>query len=263
MRSLVLSKAVSAGLIAITAVIPPLGAIGRWYDTALSDYQATIAAQRRDAADLHRHLAQARALHLDGSDVAEPATVNALNQAMTVAVGHDKAMTVEQVTPLNITAKAAERNAGEPSHYDCELTQATRLALASRDRHLLDQARRQAYGRINQARGVLRDSEGRVEDNNVRQALTRAIGQAEATVRGGDVTAIRDLDLTAPQTAVTASMRAHTARLEAEEAARAQAAVAHQAYGTTSSGTHTPDFAPRTYGYSSSQVPRRADHGNL
>ena len=128
----------------------------------------------------------------------------------------DASMTTEDLKTAADKAKKLN------SKYD-KLDKAAKAVLASRDAKELDDARAALEAKKDEASRLLGDSDGKVADNAIREALQQAIGQAEQT-KGDKAQAWRDavgpLQAAIDQVNVSLQAKAQADQQAAEQAAQ-------------------------------------------
>ena len=204
--------------------------------------QATAAGTRLTKLVQSDEMKDAEAITAD--QVEDPDTVTALKDALrnadsTVSIG---ACTVDwyDLHPdhiVDLPEQAKERS--ESTHRT--LRKAMDAVVASRDAKTLTDATTALKSKTDQASTLLKDSDGRVQDNATRDALGKAIDQARKLLDAGDdAQAMNDASAALDQ-ATAAVSDSVKAKSDADAKAAAEAAAAQAAQQAPS---YTPSYTP-------------------
>ncbi|MBI0142253.1 hypothetical protein H3V02_03550 [Bifidobacterium sp. W8106] len=162
------------------------------------------------------------AVAVRADQVKDVKTIKTMNRSVK-AVGSLRPQTLQCKTSMSTESLEATANkfkkldAGYHAVY-----KAANAVLASRDAKTLDDAKAALSGKINEAKKLLQDSDGKVADNTARDNLQKVIDQA-GQVTGGEIKAYQDA-VSALQVAtdrVNASMQAKS-QADQQTAAQAQ-----------------------------------------
>ena len=120
------------------------------------------------------------------------------------------------------------------------LDAAVSAVLRSRDAKILADAKTSLQTKTDQADALLADSDGRVQDNAVRDALRKAIDQANTLLGGDEVTVD---DLRAAGQAIDQATTAVNDSIKAKQDADAQAAADAAAEAQAAQQSYTPSYS--------------------
>ncbi|WP_026642194.1 FIVAR domain-containing protein [Bifidobacterium tsurumiense] len=268
-------------VVAVVCVLAVVSAgLAVWQAVRVRGAMESCGASRSGVLELADGLASA----VDGGDVREALSVTA-----------DQVEDPDAVTALAAAADDARLEVGVPacevSWFDLHpdrasdgieaamdmvrarssaLDAAVSAVLRSRDAKILADAKTSLQTKTDQADALLADSDGRVQDNAVRDALRKAIDQAN-TLLGGDEVTVDDLRAAgqAIDQATTAVNDSIKAKQDADAAAEAQAA--QQSYTPSYSGggsyvpqqSYTPSYSGSSGGSSGGSSVNSSSGGDL
>lgn len=189
---------------------------------------------------------------ITGEQVENPDTVTALQSAIDdmneqVRIDEDgeptapvTACSIGWIDPQpGLTADEAERTAELLETRFAKLKDAVQAVIASRDEKILNDASDALRGKMDQAGALLKDSDGKVQDDATRDALGKAIDEAEALLgEGDDAKAMNDAVASMDQ-AMNAVNDSIKAKQDADAQAAAEAAAAQTQQQTQS---YTPSY---------------------
>lgn len=244
--------ALVAGACSLALVVLVAGGVLAW--RAAGDARAgqarssclEAAGSQADAWDMVGRAVEAagEAREVDASKVDDPATVSDLAGLLdsipqepdgdACPAGADVRLLTAGETRADSQAKAYQR-------YAKRLEKAVAAVLKSRDAKTLADATTALKSKTDQASALLKDSDGRVQDNATRDALGKAIDQARTLLDAGvDAKAMNDASaaLDRATAAVNDSMKAKS---DADARAAAEAAAAQAAQQAPS---YTPSYTP-------------------
>lgn len=243
-------KRVIVGVAAAVAVALAVGGVcgyRAWEDHRVSVARgacgSAVAAQKK-AVDSYRTLlgadATTAALKTDVKDVKDPRSVTVLRKKATMRMPGMVSCDASSVDGLDAARKKADGNAKRVDKASKSLGNAVRAVESSK----LDKT-------VDDADGLYRATEGKVQDDKTRDALKQAIAKRDADAIAKAVKAVNDSKTAKDQADAEA-----TAKAQAEQEAAAQAAAAQQAqqqaqrsysYGSYSSGGWSGSAGGRSY----------------
>lgn len=243
-------KRVIVGVAAAVAVALAVGGVcgyRAWEDHRVSVARgacgSAVAAQKK-AVDSYRTLlgadATTAALKTDVKDVKDPRSVTVLRKKATMRMPGMVSCDASSVDGLDAARKKADGNAKRVDKASKSLGNAVRAVESSK----LDKT-------VDDADGLYRATEGKVQDDKTRDALKQAIAKRDADAIAKAVRAVNDSKTAKDQADAEA-----TAKAQAEQEAAAQAAAAQQAqqqaqrsysYGSYSSGGWSGSAGGRSY----------------
>lgn len=243
-------KRVIVGVAAAVAVVLAVcGVCGyrAWEDHRVSVARgacgSAVAAQKK-AVDSYRTLlgadATTAALKTDVKDVKDPRSVTVLRKKATMRMPGMVSCDASSVDGLDAARKKADGNAKRVDKASKSLGNAVRAVESSK----LDKT-------VDDADGLYRATEGKVQDDKTRDALKQAIAKRDADAIAKAVRAVNDSKTAKDQADAEAAAKA-----QAEQEAAAQAAAAQQAqqqaqrsysYGSYSSGGWSGSAGGRSY----------------
>lgn len=204
---------------------------------------SAVAAQKK-AVDSYRTLlgadATTAALKTDVKDVKDPRSVTVLRKKATMRMPGMVSCDASSVDGLDAARKKADGNAKRVDKASKSLGNAVRAVESSK----LDKT-------VDDADGLYRATEGKVQDDKTRDALKQAIAKRDADAIAKAVRAVNDSKTAKDQADAEAAAKA-----QAEQEAAAQAAAAQQAqqqaqrsysYGSYSSGGWSGSAGGRSY----------------
>lgn len=199
---------------------------------------------------------------ITGEQVEDPDTVTDLQTAIDdmseqVRIGEDGepttpviACAIDWTDPVpGLTADEAARAAELLETRLTKLKDAVRTVIESRDEKTLNDAADALKAKTDQADALLKDSEGKVQDDATRDALGKAIDQAKALLgEGDDAKAMNDAvtSLDQAMNAVNDSIKAKQ-DADAKAAAEAAAAQTQQSYTPSNNNGYTPSYTGGGY----------------
>lgn len=212
------------------------------------------AGSQADAWDMVGRAVEAagEAREVDASKVDDPATVSdlaGLLDSVPQEPDGDACPAGAGVRLLTAGETRADSQAKAYQRYAKRLEKAVAAVLKSRDAKTLADATTALKSKTDQASTLLKDSDGRVQDNAVRDALGKAIDQARTLLDAGvDAKAMNDASaaLDRATAAVNDSVKAKS---DADARAAAEAAAAQAAQQAQS---YTPSYTPSYSGGGSS-----------
>ena len=203
------------------------------------------------------------AKRVDASQVQDASTVSTLARPLDPAPAHPEPLA--DPCPAGATAELltarrerASSQAEAYARYARELKDATAAVLTSRDAKTLKDAEDALQAKTDQGDALLRDSDGRVQDDTTRDALRQAIDQARTLLDAADdAQAINEQtsDLDRAMQAVNDSIKAEQ---DADAKAAADAAAAAQT-AQQAQQSHTPSYSG---GYSGGYTPSYSGGGS-
>lgn len=243
-------KRVIVGVAAAVAVALAVGGVcgyRAWEDHRVSVARgacgSAVAAQKK-AVDSYRTLlgadATTAALKTDVKDVKDPRSVTVLRKKATMRMPGMVSCDASSVDGLDAARKKADGNAKRVDKASKSLGNAVRAVESSK----LDKT-------VDDADGLYRATEGKVQDDKTRDALKQAIAKRDADAIAKAVRAVNDSKTAKDQVDAEAAAKA-----QAEQEAAAQAAAAQQAqqqaqrsysYGSYSSGGWSGSAGGRSY----------------
>lgn len=243
-------KRVIVGVAAAVAVALAVGGVcgyRAWEDHRVSVARgacgSAVAAQKK-AVDSYRTLlgadATTAALKTDVKDVKDPRSVTVLRKKATMRMPGMVSCDASSVDGLDAARKKADGNAKRVDKASKSLGNAVRAVESSK----LDKT-------VDDADGLYRATEGKVQDDKTRDALKQAIAKRDADAIAKAVKAVNDSKTAKDQADAEA-----TAKAQAEQEAAAQAAAAQQAqqqaqrsysYGSYPSGGWSGSAGGRSY----------------
>lgn len=239
-------KRVIVGVAAAVAVVLAVGGVcgyRAWEDHRVSVARgacgSAVAAQKK-AVDSYRTLLAsddtANALKTDVKDVKDPRSVTVLRKKATMRMPGMVSCDASDKTGLDEATAKADKTARSVKADAKTLQAAVRAVESSK----LDKT-------VDDADGLYRATEGKVQDDKTRDALKQAIAKRDADAIAKAVKAVND-----SKTAKDKADAEATAKAQAEQEAAAQAAAAQQAqrsysYGSYSSGGWSGSAGGRSY----------------
>lgn len=239
-------RPVVIGVAAAVAVVLAVGGVcgyRAWEDHRVSVARgacgSAVAAQKK-AVDSYRTLLAsddtANALKTDVKDVKDPRSVTVLRKKATMRMPGMVSCDASSVDGLDAARKKADGNAKRVDKASKSLGNVVRTVESSK----LDKT-------VDDADGLYRATEGKVQDDKTRDALKQAIAKRDADAIAKAVRAVNDSKTAKDQADAEA-----TAKAQAEQEAAAQAAAAQQAqrsysYGSYSSGGWSGSAGGRSY----------------
>ena len=243
-------RPVVIGVAAAVAVVLAVGGVcgyRAWEDHRVSVARgacgSAVAAQKK-AVDSYRTLLAsddtANALKTDVKDVKDPRSVAVLRKKATMRMPGMVSCDASSVDGLDAARKKADGNAKRVDKASKSLGNVVRAVESSK----LDKT-------VDDADGLYRATEGKVQDDKTRDALKQAIAKRDADAIAKAVKAVNDSKTAKDQADAEAAAKA-----QAEQEAAAQAAAAQQAqqqaqrsysYGSYSSGGWSGSAGGRSY----------------
>lgn len=243
-------RPVVIGVAAAVAVVLAVGGVcgyRAWEDHRVSVARgacgSAVAAQKK-AVDSYRTLLAsddtANALKTDVKDVKDPRSVTVLRKKATMRMPGMVSCDASSVDGLDAARKKADGNAKRVDKASKSLGNVVRTVESSK----LDKT-------VDDADGLYRATEGKVQDDKTRDALKQAIAKRDADAIDKAVKAVNDSKTAKDQADAEAAAKA-----QAEQEAAAQAAAAQQAqqqaqrsysYGSYSSGGWSGSAGGRSY----------------
>lgn len=169
------------------------------------------------------------AVAVRADQVKDVKTIKTMNRSVK-AVGSLRPQTLQCKTSMS--TESLEATANKSKKLDAgyhAVYKAANAVLASRDAKTLDDAKTALSGKINEAKKLLQDSDGKVADNTVRDNLQKVIDQA-GQIAGGEIKAYQDA-VSALQVAIDRVNASTQAKSQADQQTAAQA----QRHGTVQS----------------------------
>ena len=161
------------------------------------------------------------AVAVRADQVKDVKTIKTMNRSVK-AVGSLRPQTLQCKTSMS--TESLEATANKSKKLDAgyhAVYKAANAVLASRDAKTLDDAKAALSGKINEAKKLLQDSDGKVADNTVRDNLQKVIDQA-GQITGGEIKAYQDA-VSALQVAIDRVNASTQAKSQADQQAAAQA----------------------------------------
>ena len=194
---------------------------------------------------------------VDASQVADPSTVADLAGLLdSVPRGPDADACPADATVRRLAAdkERADSQADAYDRFARRLEAAVSAVVASRDAKTLADAATALKTKTDQADALLKESDGKVQDNAVRDALSKAIDQARTLLDANDDAEAMNDAAAALDRATAAVNESVKAKQDADAKAAAEAAAAQAAQQAQQS--HTPSYTGGyTDGYSGGYTP--------
>ena len=249
---------------AVVAVVLVAAGFGGWktyesrrHESAMTDCMQSVKAMRSSVRSAQATLGRYRgAAGIRADQVKDAKTVSAMRRAVKAAGGVKPQVVACNASMSTSDLRAAAGKAGRTSDrlkgIDRDYAKAGKAVLASQDAKSLDDAKSALDGKKGEASKLLGDSDGKVADNAVRDALQQAISQA-GQVKGGKAKAYQDaasaLQSAMDQVNASIQQKSQAAQQQAaQQAAQAQAVQqparrAAPSYGGGRGG-YTPSYRP-------------------
>ena len=163
------------------------------------------------------------AVAVRADQVKDVKTIKAMSRSVK-AVGSLRPQTLQCKTSMS--TESLEATANKSKKLDAgyhAVYKAANAVLASRDAKTLDDAKAALSGKINEAKKLLQDSDGKVADNTVRDNLQKVIDQADQ-VTGDEIKAYQDT-VSALQAAIDRVNASKQAKSQADQQAAQHSAV--------------------------------------
>ena len=163
------------------------------------------------------------AVAVRADQVKDVKTIKTMNRSV-MAVGSLRPQTLQCKTSMS--TESLEATANKSKKLDAgyhAVYKAANAVLASRDAKTLDDAKAALSGKINEAKKLLQDSDGKVADNTVRDNLQKVIDQA-GQITGGEIKAYQDA-VSALQVAIDRVNASTQAKSQADQQAAQHSAV--------------------------------------
>ncbi|WP_140490240.1 colicin transporter [Bifidobacterium sp. UTBIF-68] len=241
-----LVPAVAAG-VAVIVVVAGVGGWAAWSArerSAASAACATAADHTREAMNAYNLLRDgdaAEASKTAKDQVKDANTLDVLSKALKAEAPEYAGCTADSVKGLKAAANTlAEQTTWYETHED-DLSKAVKAVNESKAAKTLDTARANLKAKLEEASKLLADSDGKVQDNAVRDVLSKAIDAGNKLVDGNDPSKLDEARTSLEDAVgkVNDSVKAKAdadARAAAEAQEAAEAAAAAQAQASQSSG---------------------------
>lgn len=201
------------------------------------------------------------AKRVDASQVQDASTVSALARLLDSVPEKPMADACPAEATAELLTARRERASSQAeayARYARELKAATAAVLASRDAKTLKDAEDALQAKTDQGDALLRDSEGRVQDDTTRDALRQAIDRARTLLDAADDAQAINEQAAALDRAMQAVDDSIKAKQDADAKAAADAAAAAQA-AQQAQQSHTPSYSG---GHSGGYTPSESGGGS-